>query len=83
MGKAFKPPKKTNDSQWAKVALLVEHDVMFGYCHCHRGKSRRIRTVAQAKAFIGQKKSAKKNYADAPDPRAVQIRRRREWIAER
>lgn len=83
MGKAFKPPKRSNTSQWAKVALLVEHDVRFGYCKCHPLRKRQIRTVAEAKNFIGKKKSAKKDYAATPDPRAEQIRKRKEWIADR
>jgi hypothetical protein len=52
MGKAFKPPRKTNDSQWRKVALIVEHGGRFGYCTCHRPKGMPI-TLSDAKSMYG------------------------------
>jgi hypothetical protein len=76
MGKAFKPPRKTNNSQWVKVAMLVEHDIRFGYCSCHRF-TRSLRTVAEAKNKVGARKS--KNYAKVTDVRTQQIQQRITW----
>jgi hypothetical protein len=80
MGKAFKPPRKSNDSQWRKVALMVQHDLRFGYCSCHRGE-RKIRSLAEAKNLVGFRRSAKKTYAKSSDPRTEQINRRKSWKA--
>jgi hypothetical protein len=80
MGKAFKPPRKTNDSQWRKVELLVSHDLRFGYCNCHRG-TRKVKTLAAAKTLCGSRRSSRRNYATIEDVRAQQISRRRKWKA--
>lgn len=78
MGKAFKPPRKTNDSQWRKVEMLVAHDIRFGYCSCHRF-THSLRTVAEAKNKCGERRSAHKDYAKVEDVRTEQIRRRLAW----
>ncbi len=78
MGKAFKPPKKSNHSQWRKVELMVAHDIRFGYCSCHRNL-RKIKTLADAKNLCARRKSASKNYAKIEDVRASQITRRKLW----
>jgi hypothetical protein len=81
MGKAFKPPRKTNDSQWRKVELLVEHDIRFGYCKCHRD-SGKIKSLSDAKSKCKTRKVNKRNYAKVSDVRAEQIRRRKVWKAK-
>lgn len=81
MGKAFKPPRKTNDSQWRKVALLVEHDIRFGYCKCHRGL-RKIKSLAEAKDLTENRRSSKRNYAGMTDPRSMQVYKRKMWKAK-
>jgi hypothetical protein len=83
MGKAFKPPRKTNHSQWRKVEMLVGHDIRFGYCSCHRLNRAKMRTPADAKGKCEQRRVHKKNFAPIKgDPRAEQIRRRKAWKAE-
>ena len=80
MGKAFKPPKKTNDSQWRKVEMLISHDIRFGYCSCHRGR-RNMRSTADAKNICGSRRSANKHYSDLQNVTANQLHRRRVWKA--
>jgi hypothetical protein len=79
MGTAFKPPRKTNDSQWRKVAMLVEHDVRFGYCRCHAPRRAKFKTLAQAKNLTESRRSRKKNYAIIEDNRTRHIHRRIAW----
>lgn len=83
MGKAFKPPRKSNDSQWQKVAMLVEHDIVFGYCHCHRSKQRKFKTAAQVKNFLKIRRSDKRNYARLETPEARRLQAWKRWMAER
>ena len=52
MGKAFKPPRKTNDSQWRKVAMIIAHGERFGYCSCHRPRNI-PKTLSEAKSLYG------------------------------
>jgi len=52
MGKAFKPPRKTNDNQWRKVAMIINHDERFGYCSCHRPR-RMPKSLSDAKTLYG------------------------------
>lgn len=81
MGKAFKPPRKSNDSQWRKVALMVEHDIRFGYCQCHRGV-RKIKSLAEAKTLTSNRRVDKRNYSQIMDTRADQIHKRKVWKAK-
>jgi hypothetical protein len=78
MGKAFKPPKRSNISQWRKVEMLVAHDMRFGYCSCHR-LTRSLRTLSEAKNKVAARRSAHKNYAKIEDVRTKQIQRRLAW----
>lgn len=79
MGKAFKPPRKTNDSQWRKVEMLLAHDIRFGYCSCHRPRKAKVSTLAEAKNLTSSRRSRKKNYAAVEDNRTRQIQRRIAW----
>ncbi len=79
MGKAFKPPRKSNDSQWRKVALLVEHDIRFGYCSCHRPRNRCFRSFSEAKSFVSVRRSDKKNRSASQNVREQQIFKRIAW----
>ncbi len=79
MGKAFKPPRKTNDSQWRKVEMLVDHDVRFGYCSCHRPRRKIFKSLSDAKDFVGKRRSDKKDYADNPSVSDKQAKKRIAW----
>lgn len=82
MGKAFKPPRKSNDSQWQKIALMVEHSDFFGYCHCCRPRRKPV-TSADAKSCYKLRRSDKRNYAELTTPEARRLQRWKKWIAER
>lgn len=79
MGKAFKPPRKSNDSQWRKVELLVAHDIRFGYCDCHRPRRTGVSSLAGAKNLVAARRSRKKVYSKSTDIRKQQIDSRIAW----
>ncbi len=80
MGNAFKPPRKSNDSQWRKVAILVEHDVRFGYCQCHRPRWNKFLTLSDAKNLVDNRRSGKKKRVKVPSVKERQIRDRITWF---
>jgi hypothetical protein len=77
MGKAFKPPKKSNDTQWAKVALMVAHSETFGYCSCHRPR-KTPQTLGEAKTLYRERRSDERDYA-VRGVKEEQITRRKLW----
>ncbi len=52
----FRPPKKSNDRQWAKVAFLVEHGFYFQKVYRKEGpvwtRIRYPQTLEQARDFV-------------------------------
>lgn len=78
MGKAFKPPRKSNHSQWKKIELMVQHSQYFGYCKCClRAKPR---TLSEAKSLYKSRRSQNRHYSDVDRSiRDKQIARRLKW----
>lgn len=77
MGKAFKPPRKSNDSQWQKVAMMVDHSQYFGYCSCHRPRKTPT-TLGEAKTLYKTRRSDARNYS-VRNVKQEQITRRKLW----
>lgn len=78
MGKAFKPPRKSNNTQWRKVELLVTHDIRFGYCSCHRPR-KVIKSLTDAKNLCKTRRADSKTYANIDNVKTRQIRNRISW----
>lgn len=51
LGRDFKAPRRADNNQWRKVALLVEAGITFDSCGC-TGPGYRPRTLADAKADL-------------------------------
>jgi hypothetical protein len=65
VGKDFHAPRRTNLTQWRKVALLVQNGLLFDSCGC-TGPGPRPRTLADASTQFGRRRSARRVYAGRP-----------------
>lgn len=54
MGLDFKPPRKTNDTQWQKIRILYEKGLTFHTCGC-TGPGYRPKSVGEAKTMPDNK----------------------------
>lgn len=55
LGRNFKPPKKTDSSQWAKVKYLVDHGFVFQKVRLERNSYESVpypKTLSEAKEFV-------------------------------
>lgn len=55
LGRHFKTPKKSDDTQWKKVALLVEHGFLFQKIRPDRNSGESVtypKTLEEAKEFV-------------------------------
>lgn len=52
MGKDFKAPRRDDERQWRKLALLVERGLLFRSCGCD-GPGPRPGTLSDAKSLFG------------------------------
>lgn len=77
MGKAFKPPRKSNNTQWRKVELMVEHSQYFGYCRCCRPRKTPA-TLSEAKTLYRDRRVHARSYA-IRSVKQEQITRRLMW----
>ena len=74
LGRHFKPPRRADDEQWAKVCYLVKHGFFFQHVYeSARGGAiiRYPRTLAEARSFV-------KKYARQGGARLLLVKRLRE-----
>jgi hypothetical protein len=64
MGRDFHPPRRANLTQWRKIELLVQANLLFHSCGCS-GPGARPRSLADATSQLRRRRSDRKAFAPA------------------